>query len=175
MFERFTDRARRVVINAQDIARRDGCQQILPQHLYLGILALDGGIAKQVLDNRGITAKDIQVPATPGQEAVGHLPFTPLAKKSLEFSLREALNLGHTYIGTEHLLLGIIRSEPYPSIPLSLEQARRDVIEILGGQDIDYGPDQVLLAEEKKIRLEIAALRRQLSGIQNARRVLRGD
>jgi ATP-dependent Clp protease ATP-binding subunit ClpA len=116
MFERFTDRARRAIVLAQDEARALGHAQIRPEHLGLGLVQSDG-VSGQVLREFGVTYEGTReriVAVTPAGEAPAvageRLPFTPEAKQVLEKSLREALRLGHKYIGTEHLLLGLLRS-----------------------------------------------------------------
>ena len=114
MFERFTDRARRVVVVAQEEAGKLGHNYIGTEHLLLGILGTNGGVAVSVLESLDISQSVIrqQVEESTGRGShrpSGHIPFTPRAKKVLEFSLRESLDLGHNYIGTEHLLLGLIR------------------------------------------------------------------
>ena len=114
MFERFTDRARRVVVAAQDEARLLGHNHIGSEHLLLGLLDVQGGVAVQVLESAGITAEAarVQVEEITGSENKsprGHIPFTPRAKKILELSLREALEQHKSYIGTEHILLAVIR------------------------------------------------------------------
>ena len=115
MFERFTDRARRVIVLAQQEARLLGHGYIGTEHLLLGLLADGGGTAAQALESLGVThdAAREQVREMVGegrrpQTQPGHIPFTPPAKKVLELSLREALNLGDDHIGTEHLLLGLL-------------------------------------------------------------------
>jgi ATP-dependent Clp protease ATP-binding subunit ClpA len=114
MFERFTDRARRVVVAAQDEARLLGHNHIGSEHLLLGLLDVQGGVAVLVLESAGITAEAarVQVEEITGSENKsprGHIPFTPRAKKILELSLREALEQHKSYIGTEHILLAVIR------------------------------------------------------------------
>src|ERR1700729_4149474 len=116
MFERFTSRARRVVVLAQEEARLLNHNYIGTEHLLLGILAIGEGTAVRALDEMGITLdivrQQVEQIVGAGQQEKrpsGHIPFTPRAKKVLELSLREALQLGHNYIGTEHLLLGLIR------------------------------------------------------------------
>ena len=114
MFERFTDRARRVVVLAQEEARILQHNYIGTEHLLLGILAVGEGTAVRALDELGVTldlarAQVEQVVGRGKKSLTGHIPFTPRAKKVLELSLREALRLGHNYIGTEHILLGILR------------------------------------------------------------------
>ncbi|HXT91510.1 MAG TPA: Clp protease N-terminal domain-containing protein, partial [Trebonia sp.] len=106
MFERFTDRARRVVVAAQDEARLLGHNHIGSEHLLLGLLDVQGGVAVLVLESAGITAEAarVQVEEITGSENKsprGHIPFTPRAKKILELSLREALEQHKSYIGTE--------------------------------------------------------------------------
>jgi ATP-dependent Clp protease ATP-binding subunit ClpC len=114
MFERFTDRARRVVVLAQDEARMLNHNYIGTEHILLGLIHEGEGVAAKALESMGIslTAVRAQVEETIGQgqnPTSGHIPFTPRAKKVLELSLREALQLGHNYIGTEHILLGLMR------------------------------------------------------------------
>jgi ATP-dependent Clp protease ATP-binding subunit ClpC len=114
MFEQFTDQARRVVVLAQEEARRLNHNYIGTEHLLLGLLAEGEGVAAKALESFDISleAGRAQVQERIGQGSsgpTGHIPFTPRAKKVLELSLREALQLGHNSIGTEHLLLGILR------------------------------------------------------------------
>src|ERR1700722_10989462 len=114
MFERFTNRARRVVVLAQEEARILRHNYIGTEHLLLGILAEGDGTAFRPLDELGVTLEiarqQVEGIVGTGQNAMsGHIPFTPRAKKVLELSLREALKLGHNYIGTEHMLLGLVR------------------------------------------------------------------
>jgi ATP-dependent Clp protease ATP-binding subunit ClpA len=114
MFERFTDRARRVVVLAQEEARMMSHNYIGTEHILLGLIHEGEGLASLVLDNCGVELDEVRAfverevgrgTKSPG----GHIPFTPRAKKVLELSLREALQLRHNYIGTEHILLGLIR------------------------------------------------------------------
>ena len=115
MFERFTDRARRVVVLAQDEARMLDHNYVGTEHILLGLIHEGEGVAAKALESLGISLDAVrqQVEEIIGrgqqQAPSGHIPFTPRAKKVLELSLREALQLGHTYIGTEHILLGLIR------------------------------------------------------------------
>ena len=116
MFERFTDRARRVVVLAQEEARMLNHNYIGTEHLLLGLIHEGEGVAAKALDSMGITLtgarEQVQDIIGPGQQAPsGHIPFTPRAKKVLELSLREALQLGHNYIGTEHILLALLEFE----------------------------------------------------------------
>jgi ATP-dependent Clp protease ATP-binding subunit ClpC len=129
MFERFTDRARRVVVTAQEEARMLGHNHIGSEHLLLGLLDVQGGVAVHVLESAGITAEAarVQVEEITGAENKsprGHIPFTPRAKKILELSLREALEQRKSYIGTEHILLAVIRDS---------EGVGAQVLERLGG------------------------------------------
>jgi ATP-dependent Clp protease ATP-binding subunit ClpC len=114
MFERFTERARQVVVLAQDEARALKHDYIGTEHLLLGLLREEEGLAARVLETLGVELEEVrdQVARIVGQGehvATGQIPFTPRAKAVLELSLREALALGHNYIGTEHVLLGIAR------------------------------------------------------------------
>ena len=114
MFERFTDRARRVVVLSQEEARRFDHNYIGSEHLLLGLIREEGGVACQALESMGLTVAAVQkcvedVVGRGSESPGGHIPFTPRAKKVLELALREALQLGHNYIGTEHLLLGLLR------------------------------------------------------------------
>jgi len=116
LFTRFTDRARRVVVLAQDEARDLGHGSVGTEHLLLGLLAEGEGVAALALESLGISLEEardrVEGIADRGQHTPsGHIPFTPRAKKVLELSLREALQLGHDYIGTEHILLGLIRED----------------------------------------------------------------
>ena len=114
MFERFTDRARRVVVLAQEEARLLNHNYIGTEHILLGLIHEGEGVAAKALESLGISLEAVrsQVEEIIGQGGAspsGHIPFTPRAKKVLELSLREALQLGHNYIGTEHILLGLVR------------------------------------------------------------------
>ncbi len=116
VFERFTERARQVVVLAQSESRELGHDYIGTEHLLLGLLREEEGIAARVLESLGVTLEgaQAQVEAVVGRGdvvATGQIPFTPEAKQALELSLREALALGHNHIGTEHVLLGVIRVE----------------------------------------------------------------
>jgi ATP-dependent Clp protease ATP-binding subunit ClpC len=114
LFERFTDRARRVVVLAQEEARMLNHNYIGTEHILLGLIHEGEGVAAKALESLGISLEAVREQVEEiigqGQQApTGHIPFTPRAKKVLELSLREALQLGHNYIGTEHILLGLIR------------------------------------------------------------------
>ena len=116
MFERFTDRARRVIVLAQEEARALQHNYIGTEHLLLGLIREGEGVAAKALASKGVeldaTRKQVEEMIGKGNAAPnGHIPFTPHAKQVLEFSLREALQLGHSYIGTEHILLGLIKEK----------------------------------------------------------------
>jgi len=140
MFERFTDRARRVVVLAQEEARFLNHNYIGTEHILLGLT--HQGVAAEALQSLGISLEAVraQVEEIIGrgvQEPVGHIPFTPRAKKVLELSLREALQLGHNYIGTEHILLGLIRegegvaAQVLVKLGADLSRVRQQVIQLL--------------------------------------------
>jgi len=114
VFEQFTERARQVVVLAQDEARALNHNYIGTEHLLLGLLREEEGLAARVLESLDITFEEVraQIARIVGhgdEVTTGQIPFTPRAKKVLELALREALSLGHSYIGTEHLLLGLVR------------------------------------------------------------------
>ena len=128
MFERFTNRARRVVVLAQEEARRLNHNYIGTEHILLGLLGEADGLAHRVLAGLGMSLEDTRREVTaiigPGHEAPsGHIPFTPRAKKTLELALREALQLQHNYIGTEHILLGLIREGDGVAVQVMREHA----------------------------------------------------
>jgi ATP-dependent Clp protease ATP-binding subunit ClpA len=153
MFERFTDRSRRVVVLAQEEARLSKSNTIHEGHLLAGLIHEGGshtsgaGIACQVLTELGVTLEHLRAQNGEGTtENYGHLPFTPEVKRILEMSLREALQLGHNYIGTEHILLGVCRQEgvieKYTDV-LSSASVRKAVIEKLsktGSPDVKPPP-----------------------------------
>ncbi|MCL4310700.1 MAG: ATP-dependent Clp protease ATP-binding subunit [Actinomycetota bacterium] len=126
MFERFTERARQVVVLAQEEARGLKHNYIGTEHLLLGLLREEEGIAAQVLITLEVTLDEVriqvaQIVGTGDEAAAGQIPFTPRAKKVLELALREALSLGHNYIGTEHILLGLIKENEGVAARILLE------------------------------------------------------
>jgi len=144
MFERFTDRARRVVVLAQEEARLLNHNYIGTEHILLGLIHEGEGVAAKALESLGISLEAVrnQVEEIIGQGGTspsGHIPFTPRAKKVLELSLREALQLGHNYIGTEHILLGLIRegegvaAQVLVKLGADLSRVRQQVIQLLSG------------------------------------------
>ncbi|MEJ1088726.1 ATP-dependent Clp protease ATP-binding subunit [Microbacterium sp. Mu-80] len=144
MFERFTDRARRVVVLAQEEAKMLNHNYIGTEHILLGLIHEGEGVAAKALESLGISLDAVreQVQDIIGQgqqQPSGHIPFTPRAKKVLELSLREALQLGHNYIGTEHILLGLIRegegvaAQVLVKLGADLNKVRQQVIQLLSG------------------------------------------
>jgi len=144
VFERFTDRARRVVVLAQEEARLLNHNYIGTEHILLGLIHEGEGVAAKALESLGISLEAVrqQVEEIIGQGGTspsGHIPFTPRAKKVLELSLREALQLGHNYIGTEHILLGLIRegegvaAQVLVKLGADLSRVRQQVIQLLSG------------------------------------------
>ena len=144
MFERFTDRARRVVVLAQDEARGLKHNYIGTEHLLLGLISEGEGVAAKALETMGIKGEAVRASVIEiigeGEKPVeGHIPFTPRAKRVFELSLREALQLGHNYIGTEHLLLGLLKegegvaAQVLTKQGADLSQVRQTVIQMLSG------------------------------------------
>ena len=158
MFERFTDRARRVVVLAQEEARMLNHNYIGTEHILLGLVHEGEGVAANALDSLGISLEsvrtDVEEIIGQGQTApTGHIPFTPRAKKVLELALREALQLGHKYIGPEHLLLGLVREG---------EGVAAQVLQKRG-------------AELKRVRLEVITLLAESSGSEGVEPEVEGE
>ena len=161
MFERFTDRARRVVVAAQEEARALGHDYIGTEHLLLGLIHEGGGVGAKALESLGLGAEGLRerVVTTVGtgqqHAAAGHIPFTPQAKQVLRLSLSEALRFGHNYIGTEHVLLGLIQEKDGVAAQVladagaDLGRVRAEVVRLLAeyqqrarpGADGAQGPD----------------------------------
>src|SRR5205807_1382998 len=144
LFERFTDRARRVVVLAQEEARLLNHNYIGTEHILLGLIHEGEGVAAKALEQLGISLEAVrtqveEIIGQGGSSPSGHIPFTPRAKKVLELSLREALQLGHNYIGTEHILLGLIRegegvaAQVLVKLGADLSRVRQQVIQLLSG------------------------------------------
>ncbi len=144
LFERFTDRARRVVVLAQEEARLLSHSYIGTEHILLGLIHEGEGVAAKALESLGISLEAVraqveEIIGQGGSSPSGHIPFTPRAKKVLELSLREALQLGHNYIGTEHILLGLIRegegvaAQVLVKLGADLGRVRQQVIQLLSG------------------------------------------
>jgi ATP-dependent Clp protease ATP-binding subunit ClpC len=150
MFERFTERARQVVVLAQDEARSFGHGFIGTEHLLLGLLREEEGIGARVLEALELDVDHVRAEVErrlPRGEvtATGQIPFTPAAKRTLELALREGLALGHNYIGTEHVLLGLARDNEGVAADILRdagvdgERIRDEVIRLLGGATVGYG------------------------------------
>ncbi len=150
MFERFTDRARRVVVLAQEEARLLNHNYIGTEHILLGLIHEGEGVAARALESMGINLESVrsqvvEIIGQGSQAPSGHIPFTPRAKKVLELSLREALQLGHNYIGTEHILLGLIRegegvaAQVLVKLGAELTKVRQTVIQLLSGVQGEEG------------------------------------
>jgi hypothetical protein len=171
MFERFTDRARQVVVLAQEEARMLNHNYIGTEHILLGLIHEGEGVAARSLESLGISLEVVRQQVEEiigqGQQApVGHIPFTPRAKKVLELSLREALQLGHNYIGTEHILLGLIcegegvAAQVLVKLGADLNRVRQQVIELLHGK----GPE--LAAPAPRERTLLSRLQARLDAVE---------
>jgi ATP-dependent Clp protease ATP-binding subunit ClpC len=182
MFERFTDAARRVIVLAQEESRLLNHDYIGTEHLLLGLLREPDGAAGRVLTSFGITVEwaRAQVTAvTPPGDSVpaGNIPFTPRAKKMLELSLREALALGHGYIGTEHLLLGLIREGEgianqvmarHGAVP---DEARRRLMEVISSGE--FVPPEPSRSDEPVLSPE--ALTEKVRGLERENEMMRQE
>ena len=152
MFERFTDRARRVVVLAQEEARMLNHDYVGSEHILLALIREDGGVAAQALESLGITEaaarQQVEEIIGRGQQDPprGHIPFTPRAKKILQLSMREAIALGHAYIGTEHILLGLVREDDGVAIRVlnglgvDLTRVRQQVIQRVSARQVQAEP-----------------------------------
>src|SRR6185295_18583623 len=144
MFDRFTDRAKKVMNLARQEAQRFNHEYLGTEHILLGLVQEGSGVAANVLKNMNIELAKIRgevekiVKTGPSMVTMGQLPFTPRAKKVLELSMEEAANLGHNYIGTEHLLLGLIKenegiaAQVLMNLGVKLEDVREEVLDFLG-------------------------------------------
>jgi len=176
MFERFTERARRVVVLAQEEARMLNHNYIGTEHILLGLAREGEGVAARALESLGISLEAVRQQVEEiigrGQEAPsGHIPFTPRAKKVLELSLREAQQLGHNYIGTEHILLGLIRegsgvaAQVLVKLGADLNRARQQVVQLLHGyQGEDATGEGLPLSDDPPSRVD--SLDRRLAAIE---------
>jgi ATP-dependent Clp protease ATP-binding subunit ClpC len=180
MFDRFTERARRVVVLAQDEARMLNHGHIGTEHILLGLVHEGHGVAAKALESLGISLAVVrqQVEEIIGrgqqQPPSGHIPFTPRAKKVLELSLREALQLGHTYIGTEHILLGLIRegegvaAQVLIGLGVDLNRAQQQVIQLVTGWAEPEDPAAAagdLRAQLASVAARLAAIERRLRDV----------
>ena len=176
MFERFTDRARRAVELAQEEARRLNHNYIGTEHILLGLIREGEGVAARALESLGISLEAVRQQVEKiigrGQQAPsGHIPFTPRAKKVLELSLRESLQLGHNYIGSEHILLGLLRegdgvaAQVLVRLGADLNRARQQVVQLLHGyQGEDVTGDGLPLPDDALTRVD--SLDRRLAAIE---------
>jgi hypothetical protein len=169
MFERFTDRARRVVVLAQEEARHLNHNYIGTEHILLGLIHEGDGVAARSLEALDISLEAVRTQVQEivghGDEApTGHIPFTPRAKKVLELSLREAMSLGHNYIGTEHILLGLIREGGGVAAQVlvkeggSLDRVRQQVIQLLAGYAGGTQPEQIAGMSTRITQQQAAAM-----------------
>jgi len=154
MFNRFTERARKVIVLAKEEAKRFNHDYIGTEHILLGLIREGEGVAATVLQKLGLNLQNIRleieklVQPGPATQILGDIPFTPRAKKALELAAEEARALGHNYIGTEHILLGLIRegegvaSQVLMNLGLDLETVRNEVMEILGSSIPGFGQPQ---------------------------------
>jgi ATP-dependent Clp protease ATP-binding subunit ClpA len=177
MFERFTDRARRVVVLAQEEARMLNHNYIGTEHLLIGLIREDRGVAGKGLESLGISVDAVrqQVEEMIGmgeQAPSGHVPFTPRAKKVLELSLREALQLGHDYIGPGHIMLGLIRegdgvaAQVLVRLGADLNQVRQQVIQRLHGFQGEDEPGSIRVVQRPGLLSRIDAMERRLSALE---------
>jgi Clp amino terminal domain, pathogenicity island component/UvrB/uvrC motif len=176
MFQRFTDRARRVVVLAQEEARMLDHEYVGTEHILLGLIREDGGVAAQALASLGITeeAARRQVEEIVGRgeagPAGGHLPITPRGKKVLQLSLREAIALGHGYVGTEHILLGLIREDEgvatrvLNGLGVDPNRIRQQVIRLVSARQIHEGPGASRAGGRGK-RKQLSELRHELDSV----------
>ena len=181
IFERFTDRARRVVVLAQEEARMLNHNYIGTEHILLGLIHEGEGVAAKSLESLGLSLEIIREQVEEiigqGQQAPsGHIPFTPRAKLVLDLSLREALQLGHNYIGTEHILLGLIRegdgvaSQLLIKLGAELTRVRQQVIQVLSGYQGKEPAAVSGAANESGAALRRAARRSSTSSAATSRR-----
>jgi hypothetical protein len=188
MFERFTDRARGVIVLAQEEARARNHNYLGTEHILLAIIREGEGVAAKVLESLGISLDAVRQQVEgiigQGQQAPpAHIPFTPRAKKVLELSLREAVQLGHRYIGTEHLLLGLIRegdgvaAQVLVKLGAALDRVRQQVIHLLHGHQAEepgqtpsaereLGPLPTAQARLEAIEQQLAAIEQQLAAFE---------
>jgi len=168
MFERFTSRARQVVVLAQDEARRLNHNYIGTEHILLGLIHEGEGVAAKALESLGISLEVVRAQVEEiigqGQSApTGHIPFTPRAKKVLQLALREALSLHHNYIGTEHVLLGLVRegegvaAQILVKLGADLPRVRQQVVQLLGsGQFVEAFSEEQAKQREREFTANLA-------------------
>jgi len=166
MFNRFTERARKVIILAKEEARRFNHDYIGTEHILLGLIREGEGVAAAVLQKLGVSLENIRIEIEklvqpgPATQIIGDIPFTPRAKKALELAAEEARSLGHNYIGTEHLLLGLIRegegvaSQVLLNLGLDLNAVRNEIMELLGSALPGFGAPGAQQAKTKTPALD---------------------
>jgi ATP-dependent Clp protease ATP-binding subunit ClpA len=165
MFERFTDRARRVVVLAQEEARTLNHDYVGTEHILIALIRETGGVAAQAMESLGVTeeaarqrAREIAGPGQPGLTR-GHLPFTPHGRKTLQLSLREAMALGHRYIGTEHILLGLVRQDDsramqvLGSLGVEPNRVRQEIIRLVSARHLQPEPEPARATRRGKRKL----------------------
>src|ERR1041385_3946744 len=152
MFERFTDRARKVMALANQEAQRFNHEYIGTEHILLGLIKEDAGVATNVLKNLDIDLRKVRVEVEkiaqsgPDMVTMGKLPQTPRAKKVIEYAIEEARSLNHNYVGTEHLLLGLLRehdgvaAQVLMNLGLKLDEVREEVLNLLGAGNVEEEP-----------------------------------
>ncbi|MFH1619979.1 MAG: ATP-dependent Clp protease ATP-binding subunit [bacterium] len=166
MSTRFTERAQRVILIAQEEAKRLNHDYVGTEHILLGLIALGEGVAAQVLANLGIDLRRVRVEIEKivgtgdNMMLLGEIPFTPRAKKVLEYAVEEAQHMGHSYIGTEHILLGLIREEEgvaarvLENLGLKLDVVREEVLNLLGEGEVQKPAQQVSKSKTKTPTLD---------------------
>jgi ATP-dependent Clp protease ATP-binding subunit ClpC len=177
MFEKFTDKARLVIVRAQEESRALRYTYVGPEHILLALMRDDRGMAVHVLTDQGITEDRVRdqlgltvqaglVPPT------GHIPFTPRAKKTLELSLRESRQLGDSHIGTEHLLLGLIRQDEGPAaqalreLGADLDTARAEIIRLHPEMPTTVKTAKVFGEPDEPVRAEVESLREEITRLR---------
>jgi len=182
MFERFTERARKIVVFAQEEARRLRHNYIGTEHLLLGLLREDEGVAARALSSLNVTLDEVreQVESIVGHgEDVpgGQAPFTPRSKKVLELALRESMQLGHNYIGTEHILLGLVRESEgvaarvLSNLDVDPDKVRREVVRMLGAETESDTLDLAESAMESEAAVNQTLFRGRIGSLQVSARV----
>jgi ATP-dependent Clp protease ATP-binding subunit ClpC len=167
VFERFTERARQVIVLAQDEARALKHNYIGTEHLLLGLLREEEGLAARVLESFEITVEEVRAQVArivgQGDEVTGgQIPFTPRSKKILELSLREAISLGHNYIGTEHILLGLMREGEGVAVQILLDlgagpsTVRDELLRMLSGARGETGQPSRPMRDPRQLSWEYA-------------------